>query len=128
MHWTRPIADVFVFYIQLVFVVFFYMISADFAKKKDNPTTLEKVWQYAKGIGIVSLIGLWFSHRGGDEDNPSHWEFETGLHFFLLLVIPVIFGIAEGFRKRPTAVNPGETRGDARDYGELPDADGDGDG
>ena len=98
MKWEHIITEVFMLYLKFLGLYLAYALAKYCTAQKrssTNPSWFEKVFRYAACIGVVSIIGFLASGLASGNDEID--EFACGAIVFLALLIPALFGVADGF-------------------------------
>jgi len=103
MKWGHIIAEVFVFYIKVAFVFLAYFGSKVFIaghRPSLNPPFVKRIGGYLRCIAVVAVIALFASASWEGEDEDRHivsTDYNRGATVFLMLLIPALFGVADGY-------------------------------
>lgn len=102
MKWDYIFASVFVLYIKVMAIFFAYYFSKYYASQSTTSAKgshKEKLMCYAVCISVVFVIGFLFTQKwiGSDDDGRYITSYNRGAIVFLALLIPILFGVTEGF-------------------------------
>ena len=103
MKWGHIFFEVFALYVKLAFVLLAYFGTRFIIAEKRpsrNPPFTKQIGGYLGCIAIVAVIAWFASASWEGEDEERHvvsTDYNRGATVFLALIIPALFGVADGY-------------------------------
>ena len=102
MHFDYIFSSVAILYAKVLGICSAFYISKYYTaqhRSSTKPPMKEKLWRYGSFISIALAIGIMVSDRYKGDDDNGHYvtDYNRGAIVFIVVLIPILFGISDGF-------------------------------